>query len=61
MITLNKKHGISIVGEGGEYETLVVDGPIFKKKIKIIDSEKVWDEKTQSGHLKVKKAELVEK
>jgi len=59
LISLNKKHGISIVGEGGEYETLVVDGPIFKKKIKILESEKVWDEKTQSGYLKIKKAELV--
>jgi len=59
LVSLNKKHGISLVGEGGEYETLVVDGPIFKKKIKIIDSEKVWDEKTQSGYLEIKKAELV--
>lgn len=59
LISLNKKYGISLVGEGGEYETLVVDGPLFKKKIKIIDSEKIWDEKTQSGYLKIKKAELV--
>ena len=61
LIFLNKKYGISLVGEGGEYETLVVDGPIFKKKIRIIDSEKIWDEKTQSGCLNIKKAELVEK
>jgi len=58
---LNGKYGISIVGEGGEYETLVVDGPLFKKKIKIIDSEKVWDKKTQSGYLKIKEARLSEK
>jgi len=56
---INKKYGISLVGEGGEYETLVVDGPIFKKKIRIIDSEKIWDKKTQSGYLKIKRAELV--
>lgn len=55
---LNKKHNISLVGEGGEYETLVTDGPIFKKKIKILDTEKIWDEKTKSGYLKIK-AELV--
>jgi predicted ATP pyrophosphatase (TIGR00289 family) len=61
LISLNKKYGVNIVGEGGEYETLVVDGPIFKKKIKIIDSEKVWNEKTQSGYLRIKKAELVKK
>jgi len=61
LISLNKKHGISIVGEGGEYETLVVDGPLFNKKIKITDSEKIWAKKTQSGYLKIKKAELTEK
>jgi len=61
LIFLNKKYGISIVGEGGEYESLVTDGPIFKKKIKIIDSEKIWNRKTQSGYLKIKKAVLVEK
>jgi len=58
LIELNKKYGISPVGEGGEMETLVVDGPIFKRKIKIIDSEKIWDNKTQSGYLKIN-AELV--
>jgi len=55
---LNKKYGINIVGEGGEYESIVLDGPIFKKKIKITDTEKIWDEKTQSGYLKIK-AKLV--
>jgi len=58
---LNRKYGINLIGEGGEYESLVIDGPIFKKKIKIINSEKVWDEKTQSGYLKIKKAVLEEK
>jgi predicted ATP pyrophosphatase (TIGR00289 family) len=58
---LNKKYGISPIGEGGEFESLVLDGPIFKKKIKIIDSEKIWDKKTQSGYLKIKNAVLVDK
>jgi len=58
---LNKKFGISLVGEGGEYETFVVDGPIFKKRIEIIESEKVWDKKTQSGYLKIKNARLINK
>jgi len=51
---LNKKYGIDIVGEGGEYESIVLDGPIFKKKIKITDTEKHWDKNTQSGYLKIK-------
>lgn len=56
---LNKKYGISLVGEGGEYETLVLDAPMFKKKIRIIQKEEIWQ--NQSGYLMVKKAELVDK
>jgi uncharacterized protein (TIGR00290 family) len=33
-------------GESGEYHTLVVDGPLFKKRLEIIKSEKV----TRGGH-----------
>jgi predicted ATP pyrophosphatase (TIGR00289 family) len=56
---LNKEYGISLVGEGGEYETLVLDAPIFKKRIKIVQKEKIWE--NQSGYLRIKKAELVDK
>jgi predicted ATP pyrophosphatase (TIGR00289 family) len=56
---LNKEHGINLIGEGGEFESLVVDGPIFKKRIVIINSEKIWDKKTNSGYLNIKKALLV--
>jgi len=28
-------------GEAGEYHTLVVDGPLFKKRIEILESSKV--------------------
>lgn len=56
---LNRKYGISLVGEGGEYETLVLDGPIFAKRIKIVDAETVWQ--GQSGCFLVKKAVLENK
>jgi predicted ATP pyrophosphatase (TIGR00289 family) len=56
---LSKQYGVSLVGEGGEYETLVLDGPIFKKRIKIIDAEIVW--KHESGCFRVKKAVLENK
>lgn len=56
---LNKQYGVSLVGEGGEYETLVLDGPIFKKRIKIVDTETVW--KHESGCFLVKKAVLEKK
>lgn len=34
---LSKKYGVHICGEGGEYETLTLDCPLFKKKI-VIDA-----------------------
>jgi ABC transporter with metal-binding/Fe-S-binding domain ATP-binding protein len=53
---LRKKYLINIAGEGGEYETLVLDGPIFKKKLVIDKIIKEW--KRDSGGLIVKKAHL---
>jgi uncharacterized protein (TIGR00290 family) len=32
---------ITVCGEAGEYHTLVVDGPIFKKRLEIVKSEKI--------------------
>ncbi|MDH5753864.1 MAG: diphthine--ammonia ligase, partial [Candidatus Bathyarchaeota archaeon] len=59
LMELNRKYSISLVGEGGEYETLVLDAPFFKKRIKIIKAEKVW--KNQSGYFLVTKAKLENK
>jgi ABC transporter with metal-binding/Fe-S-binding domain ATP-binding protein len=35
---LNKKYKIHVAGEGGEFETFVLDCPLFKRELKIIDS-----------------------
>jgi predicted ATP pyrophosphatase (TIGR00289 family) len=59
LVELNRQYGISVVGEGGEYETLVVDAPFFKKTIKIVEAEKVW--KNQSGYLLITNAKLESK
>ena len=59
LVELNRQYGVSLVGEGGEYETLVLDAPIFKKRIKILEATKVW--KNQSGYLTVIKAKLENK
>lgn len=59
LIELNKNYGVSIVGEGGEYETLVLDASFFKKRIKIIEAEKNW--KNQNGYFIISKAKLEEK
>ncbi|MFQ6073708.1 MAG: diphthine--ammonia ligase, partial [Candidatus Bathyarchaeia archaeon] len=59
LIKLSKKYQISVVGEGGEYETLVLDAPFFKKRIRLVQTEKIWE--NHSGYLLVKKATLTEK
>jgi len=59
LIELNRQYGVSLVGEGGEYETLVLDAPFFKQRIKIIEAEKVW--KNQYGYFLVKRARLENK
>jgi ABC transporter with metal-binding/Fe-S-binding domain ATP-binding protein len=56
---LSEKYGISITGEGGEIETTVLDAPMFKQKIEIIDSETVWDR--TSGVYVIKRAKLTPK
>lgn len=57
---LNKKHGISMIFEGGEAESLVLYAPMFKKKIRITNSE-ILEENKNTARLIIKKAELVEK
>ncbi len=59
LLELHKAYGISLMGEGGEYETLVLDAPFFKFRIQIVQSEKKYEE--YCGVLIVKKAKLVEK
>ncbi len=59
LIELNRRFEVSIVGEGGEYETLVLDAPFFSKRIKLIETERIWQ--GSSGFLLVKKAVLVTK
>jgi len=56
---LNRKFKVSLVGEGGEYETLVLDAPFFMKKMELVETERIWQ--GNSGYLLVKKAVLVSK
>lgn len=59
LIKLNDKVGINLAFEGGEAETLVLDGPIFKKRVKIIKDKKVWN--VDSGLYIIEDAVLEEK
>ncbi len=58
---LHRKHGVHIMGEGGEYETLVLDAPIFHRRIKVINYEKKWFNEQCRGYIEISKLELEEK
>ena len=60
LVELNKKYRINIAGEGGEFESLVLNCPLFKKEIDIKESE-IIEENENTARLIVKKAELKSK
>ena len=59
LLKMEKKSGISIVGEGGEFETVVVNCPLFSRKLEITKAEKIW--KDNSGLYEIKDAKFVDK
>jgi diphthine-ammonia ligase len=59
LVALSKKYGLSPSGEGGEIETTVLDAPLFKKKIEVLDCE--VEAKGNSGVFRIKQARLTEK
>lgn len=46
-------------GEGGEYHTLVTDGPLFNKRIEILESRKTMLD--DSGQLEIKQFKVIKK
>lgn len=58
---LQETYGVSIGGEGGEYETLCLDAPFYKKQIVIEEAVNHWDEPKSFGYLEIKHLRLVEK
>jgi ABC transporter with metal-binding/Fe-S-binding domain ATP-binding protein len=59
LLNVHEKTGIHIAFEGGEAETLVLNGPLFKKKLEIIESVTIWE--GDCGYLLVKDAILKDK
>jgi ABC transporter with metal-binding/Fe-S-binding domain ATP-binding protein len=53
---IKDKYMINMAGEGGEYETFTIDGPIFKKKLIINNTSK--ELRRDSGILKINKVHL---
>lgn len=44
--------GVCVMGEGGEYHTFVIDGPLFKKKLNITTSETILNHGLWSLNMK---------
>jgi diphthine-ammonia ligase len=53
---LSSRNRFHLLGEGGEYETFVIDAPMFSRKISILEAKKVWN--GQSGRLVIRDASL---
>jgi diphthine-ammonia ligase len=59
LVKLQGQYGISPSGEGGEIETTVLDAPMFKNRVEILDS--TVEAKGNSGVFIIKQARLVPK
>ncbi|MCL2358253.1 diphthine--ammonia ligase [Candidatus Bathycorpusculum sp.] len=57
---IQKLSGVDPCGEGGEYHTLITDGPDFKEKIELIETEKKRLD-NGSGFLEIKEWKLTPK
>ncbi|KAK0230964.1 hypothetical protein IW262DRAFT_1453888 [Armillaria fumosa] len=64
LFKLNDKYGSHICGEGGEYESLTLDCPLFKSRISLLDTEVVIhsdNDFATVAYLRVKNAILLSK
>lgn len=56
---LSKVHGIHLTGEGGEYESFVLDAPHFSKSVEVEKSRNEW--RGDSGRMVIEEASLRDK
>jgi len=57
LVALNEEYGVHVLGEGGEFETLVTDGPHMDRPI-VLDADGEWD--GTRGHLRIADAWLAD-
>lgn len=62
LLRLHGQFGLDVCGEGGEYESLVLDCAIFKKRLVLQDTEMIIDEENYTvGYLKIWSCVCVDK
>ena len=59
LIEMKNKFGINITGEGGDFETTVLDAPFYKKKLIIKDFDIEYE--NWHGIMRIKEIEMIEK
>lgn len=59
LFLLSKKYGFNVAFEGGEAETLVIDCPIYEKRLQILNSTTKWD--GQRGIIEITDIVLMDK
>ncbi len=57
---LHQRNKIGVAGEGGEFESVVLDCPLFRKRIELQEAE-ISEENKNTARLVIKKARLVQK
>ena len=56
LLSLSREYRINPAGEGGEFESLVIDAPMFEKEIRVISSKIHYS--NYSGRLEIQEAKL---
>lgn len=59
LLRLHESKGVHPCGEGGEFETLVLDGPTFRQRVEVLSATREWD--GTSGTWRILEARLVPK
>lgn len=59
LVELSERFGVDPCGEGGEYESLVLDAPWFRYRIEVKEADRIWD--GVSGRYRVAEADLIPK
>ena len=59
LLGLAKKYRFNAVGEGGDLDTLVLDGPLYANKLEPIESKRIWY--GDRGKLEIPELRIIEK
>ena len=59
LLRLEASRGVHPCGEGGEFETIVLDAPFFSKRVVVDDAEPIWS--GGSGEWRIARAHLERK